>query len=141
MAAYSIATAALALGVDRKRLENILSRQDVPGTRRGRQGQARRLSREATVNLAAMIQLEDIFSIPAPAAADLIRTARELSRSPSGSVQILRGSVGLIIDFAALESTLLAQLSEALEMAPRPRRGRPPSELLHRAKVAAVRAG
>jgi hypothetical protein len=126
MAAYSIATAALALGVERKRLENILSRYEVPGTRPGRQGQARRLTREATINLAAMIQLEDMLSIPAPAAADLVRMAQELPGSPDGSVQLVRESVNLIIDFAAIERALLAQLSEALEMAPRPRRGRPP---------------
>lgn len=125
MAAYSIATASLALGVERKRLENLLSRHEIPGTRPGRQGQARRLTREATINLAAMIQLEDILSIPAPAAAGLIRTARGLSRSPDGSVQLVRGSVILIIDFAAIERALLTQLGEALEMAPRPRRGRP----------------
>jgi hypothetical protein len=126
MAAYSIATVALALGVERKRLENILSRYEIPSTRSGRQGQARRLTRDATVNLAAMIQLEDLLSIPAPAAADLVRTARGQAGSPEGSVQLVRESVSLIIGFAAIERALLAQLSEALEMAPRPRRGRPP---------------
>jgi hypothetical protein len=127
MAAYSIATAALAIGVDRKRVENILSRYEIPGTRHGRQGQTRRLTREAILNLAALIQLEDRFSIPVPAAADLIRTARGLPNSPDGTVQIVHESVGLIIDFGAIEHALQAQLSEALEMAPRPRRGRPRS--------------
>jgi hypothetical protein len=41
-------------------------------------------------------------------------------------VQIVRESIGLTIDFGAIERALLAQLSEAMEMAPRPRRGRPP---------------
>jgi hypothetical protein len=126
VAAYSIATAALALGIERKRLENILSRYEIPGTRQGRQGQARRLTREATINLAAMIQLEAMLSIPTPAAADLVGMARGLSPSPAGSVQLGRESVILIIDFAAIERALLAQLSEALETGPRPRRGRPP---------------
>jgi hypothetical protein len=127
MPAYSLATAALALGVERKRLENILSRYEIPGTRQGRQGQARRLTRDATINLAAIIQLEDLLSIPASAAADLVKTARGLPKSPDGAAQFVRGSVILIIDFAAIERALLTQLREALEMAPRPRRGRPPS--------------
>jgi hypothetical protein len=125
MAAYSVATAALALGIERKRLENILSRYEILGTGLGRQGKARRLSRQTIINLAAMVQLETVLSIPAPAAAELVRTARKLSEETAGPVQITRGSIALIIDFAAIERALLAQLSEALEMAPRLRRGRP----------------
>lgn len=126
MAAYSVATAALALGIERKRLENILSRHDIPGTRQGRQGQARRLTRQAIVNLAAIVQLENVLSIPAPVAAELVRTARELSEHVVGPVELTRGSVALLLDLAAIDRALNAQLSEALEMAPRPRRGRPP---------------
>ena len=135
MAAYSIATTALALDIERKRLENILSRHDIPGTRQGRQGQARRLTREAVVNLAAIVQLENVLSIPAPVAAELVRKGRELPRDVAGAVQLARGAVALLIDFAAIERALLAQLSAALEMAPRPRRGRPRREATRSAQL------
>jgi hypothetical protein len=78
------------------------------------------------VNLAVILQLEELLLIPTSAAAELVATARKGAESSAGPWQLVRGSISLTIDFAAIELALLAQLSEALEMAPRPRRGRPP---------------
>jgi hypothetical protein len=122
MASYSITTTALALGTDRKRLENLLVRCAVPGTVRGRQGRTRRLSRAAVLALALLLELQDRLGVPASFAAELLPA---LLRSDGEPVEL--GPVTLSVDLPRLERELAAAIAVAVEMAPRPRRGRPPA--------------
>lgn len=139
MASYSTITAAIALGIDRKRLENLLLRHRVPGTFRGRQGRARRLSRTSLLALAVVVRLQDEFGIPAPRAVELLSAWATWGGTRSGAARgnvaphlqpdapasLHRGPFTLTVDVAALERDLVAALAEAIEVSPRPRRGRP----------------
>jgi hypothetical protein len=120
--AYTVATAALALGMPAKWVDNILSHHTIGGVRQERQGVARRLSVEGLLILAI--------------AALLIR---ELSFSTSRAIEIANGITkgegrysadqGLTVqlDLPAFHASLLERLERAVEMAPLPRRGRPPA--------------
>lgn len=145
MASYSTITAALALGVDRKRLENLLLRCRIPGTSRGRQGRARRLSRASLLALAAVVRLQEELGIPASQAAQFVASGL-LSAGPLGSdadrvvpgrriepgervtgtaAALRRGPFTLSVDVAQLDRELAGALADAIEVSPRPRRGRP----------------
>lgn len=123
MATYSIATAALAFGLDRKYLENLLARY--PGLPRAsaKQGRAQKLSRQFLLKLSATLALHREFGVPLTAAAAVIERLTDIGQTPSA---LALGAVQVSIDFPALERSLDAQLAEALEIAPRIRRGRPP---------------
>jgi hypothetical protein len=120
--AYTVATAALALDVPLKWLDNILSHNTVSGIRHERQGIARRLSIEALLILALTALL-----------------IHELGLSTTKAIVVAEGMVstggryaaghGLLveIDLRAFRIGLLEQLERAVEMAPIPRRGRPPT--------------
>lgn len=145
MASYSTITAAIALGVERKRLENLLLRCRIPGTSRGRQGRARRLSTGSLLAIAMIVRLQDELGIQAPKAAQLLADGLLLAAagsrnphrhrvdspvqpgdSPAGATStVRRGPFSLTVDVAQLERELAAALGEAMEVSPRPRRGRP----------------
>ncbi|HUF64490.1 MAG TPA: hypothetical protein VMM17_00795 [Gemmatimonadaceae bacterium] len=142
MASYSTTTAAIALGVNRKQLENLLGRCRIPGTSRGRQGRARRLPRSTLLAVAAVLRLQRSLGIPASLAVDLLADGL-LAQNGSwpgvsadgGTTQatpqadapgLRRGPFLLVVDIAQLERELAQALAEAIEMSPRPRRGRPP---------------
>ncbi len=128
MASYSIVTTALALGVPRKKVENLLLRRIVPGTGPGRQGRTRRLNREVVVFLAAVIQLQDRLGVPCTVACSLLPTSlQELN----GAHLVVLGPISLAVDFAVLSAEVSAALGAAVEMAPRPRRGRPSDKEAH----------
>jgi len=119
--AYTIATAALALGVPTKWLDNTLSHYRVEGVHQMRQGLARRLTLEALVPLATSIALTRDLGIPLARALDL---AHDIIASDG---RIAFGNRLIIsTDLAATRTDLLRQLDHAVEVAPLPRRGRPP---------------
>lgn len=128
MASYSIMTAALAIGTSRKRLENLLGRCELPGTRHGRQGRARRLGLKTILAAAATLEAHERLGLPIPVAARLASRALE-GRSENSTVAglwiVREGPVALGIDLDSIETTVFAGLSEAVEIAPRPVRGRP----------------
>lgn len=142
MASYSTTTAAMALGIDRKQLENLLGRCRIPGTSRGRQGRARRLSRDSLLAVAAVLHLQRSLGIPASRAVELLGAgllAEPAGRSgnpaaggetpgvwPVGAgAGLHRGPFLLLVDVSQLERELSHALAEAMEMSPRPQRGRP----------------
>ena len=124
MATYSIATAALALGTDRKRVENLVRRYWPSGTDPGRQGKARRLRRDTIVGLACVLELEEAVGLPAAAAATLVRRLRD-HRAPNSAAVRQHGAVVVSLDLEEIDRGVGARLAEALEIAPRPARGRP----------------
>jgi len=119
--AYTIATAALALEVPVKWLDNAVSHFRVVGVRQERQGVSRRLSIDALLRLS----LADLLS------SDLglsLARALEISEQMVSSDGRFTSSQGLqlSVDLPALLESLLERLERAVEIAPLPRRGRPP---------------
>ena len=118
--AYTVATAALALDVPVKWVDNILSHHTVPGVVQKRQGVARRLSVDGLLILALTTFLVQELGSPVPRA---IGMAEQLLRN-EGRYESPRG-LSLILDLSTFRNNLLDRLENAVEMAPVPRRGRP----------------
>ena len=119
--AYTIATAALALGVSVKWVDNILSHNKVTGIRQERQGIARRLSIEGLLILALTALLIHELGMSTTKA---IVAAEGILKS--GGRHPVGGGLSIELDLAGFQTGLLEQLENAVEIAPAPRRGRPP---------------
>ena len=119
--AYTIATAALALGTSVKWLDNVLSHNRVPGVSQERQGVSRRLTVEGLLVLALSILLIHELGVPTSKA---IALAEDLVKN-EGRHEARRG-LAVNVDLASLRLGLLERLENAVEVAPVPRRGRPP---------------
>ena len=113
--AYTVATAALALRMPVKWVDNILSHHKISGIR-----QERQVEGLLTLALAAFLIHELGLSTRRA-----IALADEIIKSEGRYF----GKQGLIveIDLPAFQAGLLEQLEAAVEMAPVPRRGRPPA--------------
>lgn len=121
--AYTVATAALALQVPAKWVDNILSHYQVQGVSQARQGIARRLSVESLIVLTVALLLIQDLALPT---ANAINIATQLVQS-RGAVALPSGiHIQINIDRATTE--LLQRLEGAVEVAPLPRRGRPPQK-------------
>lgn len=128
MRGYSVGTAALALGVEPKWLDNLLSHDRVDGVTHARQGVSRRLGPDALHVIATVHRLNRDLQIPVGSA---LRLAHELWRSPriadaADTATLRNGELELHLSRAQLRAHVAAAVAEALEMAPRPKRGRPP---------------
>jgi len=121
--AYTVATAALALDVPAKWLDNTLSHFNVQGVTQSRQGIPRRLPIESLTILAIAVSLVRALDTPVQRAIDL---ATELTRS-NGTIA-LPGDIQINIDVKHTTDLLLGRLEHAVEIAPLPRRGRPPQK-------------
>jgi hypothetical protein len=119
--AYTIATAALTLGMPRKWLDNTLSHIRVAGVHQERQGVSRRLTIDALLVLAIATMLINDLAIPL---ADAIEIAEDLTRN-DGQYTSPEG-LTLRLDLEKVRSGLHERLENAVEIAPIPRRGRPP---------------
>jgi hypothetical protein len=120
--AYTVATAALALGVTAKWVDNILSHHKVLGIRQERQGIARHLSVDGLtiLGLTALLNSELGLSI-----AKAIRVAEGIVKT--NGRHLAREGLSVQIDLASFQASLLERLESAVEIAPVPRRGRPPT--------------
>jgi hypothetical protein len=119
--AYAIATAALALGTSIKWLDNVLSHHRVPGVAQERQGISRRLTVEGLLVLALAVLLIKELGLPT---AKAIALAAELTKN-EGRYVVEQG-LNLGLDLQSFRVRLLENLENAVEVAPVPRRGRPP---------------
>ena len=120
--AYTVATAALALGMPSKWVDNVLSHNKVAGIRQNRQGVARRLSIEGLLILALTAVLIHQLGMPTTKA---IIIAESLMKS-GGRYRAEQG-LSIELDLAAFQAALLERLENAVEIVPIPRRGRPPA--------------
>lgn len=120
MRGYSVTVAALALEVDRKWLDNLLSQNRVPGVRQARQGVQRRLTAGSLHVIEVIWRLNNDLGVPVRKAVEI---ASKLWESPD---RLELGPIHLSVDAGAIEAGLAGRLSEAVEIAPRTRRGRPP---------------
>lgn len=121
--AYTVATAALALNVSVKWLDNTLSHFRVQGVDQSRQGIARRLSIESLTLLAIATVIVRDLNTPVRNAIDI---ATQLVQS-NGTVT-RPGGISISIDLEETSALLLERLEHAVEIAPLPRRGRPPEK-------------
>jgi hypothetical protein len=119
--AYTIATAALTIGTSVKWLDNALSHNRVSGVAQERQGVARRLTVDGLVVLALAVSLMRELGLPtskALAVADRVANNQGRYLVPQG--------LTLTLDLTLFRSELLERLERAVEIAPVPKRGRPP---------------
>lgn len=119
--AYTVATAALALGTSSKWLDNTLSHYRVLGVVQQKQGVARRLSIDGLLTLAVTLALTNEFG---STVADAIKISEKLIAA-GGRFTSQRG-LRIDLDLQEFRDRLLLQLEQAVEVAPLPRRGRPP---------------
>lgn len=120
MRGYTVATAAVALGVGPKWVDNTLSHYRVPGVYQSRQGIARRLTAESVLVLEIALRLMRSLSIPLHAALEI---SSVIATDPASTYSV--GECSLRIDVASVRTTTERALAEAVEFAPAPRRGRP----------------
>ncbi|MBW7931999.1 MAG: hypothetical protein H3C62_00030 [Gemmatimonadaceae bacterium] len=123
MRAVTTGTAAFALGIQKKDLDNILSRYPVRGFERGKQGLSRRLSLASIEQVAIAIDLSRDYSIPIPTALIL---AEEALGSREGVIPSPGGHLALHVDVERIRRDIQVKLTDAIEYIIPPRRGRPP---------------
>ena len=119
--AYTIATAALTLEMPVKWLDNTLSHIKIRGVRQEKQGVARQITIDGLLilSIAALLIVELGISLSrATRMAETLANNNGLYTSPGG--------VGIQLDLEALGSKLVERLEHAVEVAPIPKRGRPP---------------
>jgi hypothetical protein len=122
MRAVTTATAALALAVDRKSLDNLLARVGPEAVETGKQGRERRIAVTRLEELALCLELQ--------AARESFLLARRLLRRDDLAQEYL-GTVAvgthlqLGLDLSGFLEALHARLATAIESHVRPRRGRP----------------
>ncbi len=119
MRGYTVATAAVALSVTAKWVDNALSHNRITGVAQSRQGVARRLTVEAVTVLEIALRLMRSLHIPASPA---LRIAQELGRDGTA---YSRDGCELRLDVDEVRATVAGRLAEAVEYTPVPRRGRP----------------
>ena len=119
--AYTIATAALALGTSVKWLDNVLSHNRVSGVAQERQGISRRLTVEGLLVLALTVLFIQELGLPTPKA---IVLAEDLVKN-EGRYMAQQG-LTVALDLPSFRIRLLENLENAVEIAPVPKRGRPP---------------
>jgi hypothetical protein len=141
--AYDIAVAALAVGVERKWLDNLTSQHSIPGTEHLARGVARRFSLPALVTAAIVRDLNRGLGVPVGRAVELagwILAGSPPNRIVAGSrppVMLLSDNgpktgvaigdaLALHVDVGRLERQIERRLVEAMETIVPRRRGRPP---------------
>lgn len=121
MRLYSVAVASLAVDAPLKWTDNLLAHHEIPDVRSRARGVARGVSWTGLVRIALIRELHLALGCgvrEAVALSDL------LLHAPASQVTVGRWTT-LGFDLDALEHELRGRLSEVLESAPRPRRGRP----------------
>lgn len=122
MRGYTVVTSAVALGVDYKWLDNLLSHHRVAGVKQARQGVARTLPYPALRIIAIALELTAGLQVPLPRA---LAWGVRLSQNDNPATD---GNLTVAIDLETLDRWLLERLAYAVEVAPVPRRGRPARE-------------
>jgi hypothetical protein len=119
--AYTIATAALTLETPSKWLDNTLSHIKIPGVSQKKQGVARRITIDGLLILSIAAFLINELGISLSKAARIAETL-----ASSNGLYTSPGGVGIQLDLEGLRFKLLERLEHAVEVAPIPKRGRPP---------------
>jgi hypothetical protein len=121
MKTLSTVSAAAALGVDRKTLDNVLAREARSLVSTGNRGRSRRIPVAALEQIAVAFVLNRDFGV---SLAKGIELAAPIIRSSGSPIPV--GSLGMLsFDVAQLRRTLEQAVDEALESVAEPVRGRP----------------
>ena len=129
--AYTVGTVALALGVPTRWVDNILSHHQVSGVVQERQGVSRKVAFDGLLHLALSLNLINELEVPAASA---LRVASSILKT--GGRYDTQTGITISTDLAQLRVDLERRLAQAVEIAPVPRRGRPPrSTTLHPSKT------
>lgn len=120
MRGYTVVTSAVALEVEYKWLDNLLSHYSVVGVRQERQGVSRTVPYSALRVIAIGLELTRELHIPLP-------KALEWAECLSAGENPRKGAyLELGISLETMDKHLMERLAYAVEVAPVPRRGRPP---------------
>jgi hypothetical protein len=125
---YTVAVAAFALGVSDKWLDNLLSRGELPGVIRERQGVGRSISEQGVLAIELVRILGDELGMSTTASKNAVRAV--FSRTPSTGEPMIRTASGVELHFPvdSLSRSLRERLRDALEAVPPRKRGRPPGK-------------
>ena len=118
--AYTVATAALTLGVSTKWIDNALSHHTVKGVVQQRQGIPRRITIDGLLILSIALQLTAELG---STLANALYLSHQLVAN-GGRLQPLHG-LKIELDLETFRNQLLSRLEHAVEVAPLPKRGRP----------------
>ena len=122
MPVYDLTAVAHALDIDLKQLDNLLSRNALPGVEKRRRGIARRLTPEVAVVIRLARELSETLGV---SVGTLLSVANSIERGATNEVR-LGEFVTLHVDRDALRTSTLARLDAAVEVIGTRRRGRPP---------------
>ena len=118
MRAVTTATAAVALGLQKKALDNLLGRLDVPEAASGRQGVERRIPVSLLPQLLLTAELSNLLDMP-------IRSAFALARRLVAGDVAAGPFLQLRVDTESITAEIDRQLEVAIETVVRRPRGRP----------------
>ena len=122
MRAYTVATAAVTLGVSSKWLDNVLSHHSVEGVVQTRQGVSRNLSPRAVASLYIALDMVRGLSVPLRRA---LAIAGRLAAIEGSATVALSRHTNITVDTTAAATHISARLASAVEVTPIPQRGRP----------------
>ncbi|SRR5258708_27485647 len=123
MRSYDVRTAAFAVGVSTKWVDNVLSHHEIPGVERATHGVERRLPFSALVVLAVARDLSAELSIPLRRACE-IASKLTASDGDAGSCPVGE-NMALTGDLSNLAADIERRLLEVADLAFRVPRGRP----------------
>ena len=121
MPVYDIAALAEALQIDQRQLDNLLSRNVIPGVDRRRRGVTRRVTPEAAAIIRLAWDLVTHLRVPTSYALELAAT---IEHDAEGEIAVGRFGA-LRFDLAGLRGSTLGRLDSAVEAVGTRRRGRP----------------
>ena len=123
MRAYTVATTAVTLGVDKKWVDNVLSHHPVNGILKKRQGIVRRVTPEGLLILEIALKLGRTLGVPIRRA---LRISSELVEQQGREVGLAQESeLHLRANIPAISAALNSRLEHAIEITPVTQRGRP----------------
>jgi hypothetical protein len=122
--AYTVAAVAVTLKVPVKWIDNVLSHHTVSGVSQTRQGVSRKLTPQAVTTLEIALQLLRSIALPLGRALEIAHALVQSGETPARLS--LSSSVALVVDVSAITADTSRRLADAVEIAPRPKRGRPP---------------
>jgi hypothetical protein len=117
---YDVAALAIALDLDPRQVDNMLSRNTIAGVERKARGVTRRVNADAAVRVQLASELTRALGMPVGRALQLA------SRLTESGAEVPLGEYGLLrFDVMRLRRTTLERLDAAVEAVGRRRRGRP----------------
>ncbi|HLA91231.1 MAG TPA: hypothetical protein VJL28_12465 [Gemmatimonadaceae bacterium] len=123
MQTITTATAALALGIEAKALDNLLNSGANELLPPGERGRSRRIPLDVLELITLVLLLKRDLGVPVTRAVEI---AQAIHRAPHGEIRL--GSLAVLrFDVARLRDVLQRAIADALETVVPPRRGRPPA--------------